>query len=650
MLNQLIELDPEEATAQICELAALDRAALFHELPAGLATAIESDRVSRFLLILQHLYRSFAGPEAVANAESVVGELVGALEKGIEPKARIAVALSVVLSSAPTLPSHMVDRALSILLRKSTAEEQTSRPVVEDILRTPGPLASRRSFRRLTHRVLRGRGRMPDGINVLKSIESIVRDRAGDWYLDPWNWPEEQAMKRDPALVLKRLDSGYTADFVPIDVLKSRHTSRPAVVLDPLDQIAAQALVDYLSPLLLGHLPDWVYGWRLSRERAESGVYASERDEWIRYRQAYDHGMRTYKWVLKLDVKDFFSSVPVGEMIGRMSGLQQVPAAVLDRLGQYLFDWDEQPGRSGIPQRARFSSLLAQWYLAPVDKLLLRRARWQQMPIRWMDDICVFSNDHGALSVTAGLVEEQLYGLGLSLNASKCTLQATAELGDDASTVLGSMLSNLASGPPQDPYRRERSPIDLDALEKVLAKVSELGDSAPRSAIAWLARVLKKNERKVDLQRVVEARERLVHGADRLAWLFAQTGSWKHLDEWYVGWVYRRPISSDWTSHAWAQMFTPGQKSIRVQDFFARSLTGTLPLALVPVAVHRLAAWDKPNAVDVFRAAAAQARHPFVVRGLALGAVDAGLPKAEALSWIHQFSGMDATSIVLEER
>src|SRR5689334_12681609 len=87
----------------------------------------------------------------------------------------------------------------------------------------------------------------------------------GDWYRDPWGWPEiAWVVKRKRAdLLLPRINSDGVKQPAKLDVPKENFATRPAIVMDPLDRILYQALVDVESKKLIGALKPWVYGWRL---------------------------------------------------------------------------------------------------------------------------------------------------------------------------------------------------------------------------------------------------------------------------------------------------------------------------------------------------------------------------------------------------
>src|SRR6267142_2605865 len=97
-------------------------------------------------------------------------------------------------------------------------------------------------------------------INAGRSLSNVHNDVVGDWYRDPWNWAELRwVVKKAPELLASRLNDKGSKHAVPIDVPKENFVIRPALLLDPLDRLAYQALVDRLSATLVGKLHGWAY-------------------------------------------------------------------------------------------------------------------------------------------------------------------------------------------------------------------------------------------------------------------------------------------------------------------------------------------------------------------------------------------------------
>ena len=263
-------------------------------------------------------------------------------------------------------------------------------------------------------------------IDPVKAVQNCMQDIFGDWYRDPWNWPELTWVGVKNASILQsRLNGNGTMRCVKIDVPKENYVTRPAVILDPIDRLAYQAMVDYLSPSIVRDLATFVYGWRLSRKEPIKGLYVHNGNEWERYRRRLEKLAFTYSHGLSTDIVSFFASVPVEDLmeeIGQLVGSSKVH----DRLRDLLVSWQKVNGRSGLPQRCKASSVLAHVYLRPIDDLLARRTKMRRRKsveryrsCRWMDDIWVFSNKESELRSIQCELQQALSQRRLNLNVAK---------------------------------------------------------------------------------------------------------------------------------------------------------------------------------------------------------------------------------------
>lgn len=128
---------------------------------------------------------------------------------------------------------------------------------------------------------------MPDNIDwlevldVSRALTNCHIDLIGDWYRDPWGWPEmDWAVRREPDLIVARLNASGVRGVAKIDVAKENFSVRPAIIMDPLDRVIYQALVDRLSLEFIGEMKGWVFGWRLPVQDPDRGRYANNSKQW----------------------------------------------------------------------------------------------------------------------------------------------------------------------------------------------------------------------------------------------------------------------------------------------------------------------------------------------------------------------------------
>ncbi|MCI0582070.1 MAG: RNA-directed DNA polymerase [Chloroflexi bacterium] len=239
-------------------------------------------------------------------------------------------------------------------------------------------------------------------LDLPRALENCKTDMAGDWYRDPWGWAElEWAVNSSPETIVTRLNARGVHRVARLDVPKENFATRPAIVMDPIDRVAYQALVDRVSVELMGDMKPWVFGWRTGRRRPERGHYADNGDEWENYRSRMSWLAGTYKFGLTTDVVSYFASVPIDRICDEIVG-RCARGAPLDRLVEMLQSWARVHGRSGLPQRSMASAVLANFYLRPLDEVIhnasfTSRILSVRTATRWMDDIWLFGRDDGVL-------------------------------------------------------------------------------------------------------------------------------------------------------------------------------------------------------------------------------------------------------------
>jgi hypothetical protein len=263
------------------------------------------------------------------------------------------------------------------------------------------------------------------------ALKNAHDDLIGDWYRDPWSWPElSWVVKRKPDLIVSRLNGVGIRMAAPIDVAKENFGIRPALVMDPLDRLAYQAIIDRFSVDLIRALPSWVYNSRLSRRTPTAGEFVNER-EWALYRARLKGLVVRYHLLLTTDVVSFFASISIERLCERIE--QRTGGGMIaDRLLSMLRGWDGIPTRPGLPQRFLASSVLANMYLAPVDDVMQsygrsRRGRPYRLA-RWMDDMWLFGNNEARLRKAQVELADAMRSIGLNMNVSKTNVFE----GDDA--------------------------------------------------------------------------------------------------------------------------------------------------------------------------------------------------------------------------
>src|SRR5687768_9109591 len=153
-------------------------------------------------------------------------------------------------------------------------------------------------------------------VDAPRALKNVRVDMLGDWYLDPWGWPEMAwIVTKEPKRLADWLKGSRARPALPIDVLKENFAVRPAMVLDPIDRLGYQALVDRVSLKAIGGMAPWAYGWRLPRKSPKTGEYMNNSVEWGYYRHRLGLLVVQHLHGLTTDVTSFFASIDTRRLL-----------------------------------------------------------------------------------------------------------------------------------------------------------------------------------------------------------------------------------------------------------------------------------------------------------------------------------------------
>jgi hypothetical protein len=490
----------------------------------------------------------------------------------------------------------------------------------------------------------------PTALGFEQAARNVRSDIFGDWYRDPWGWPEnEWIASKAPGFLVDRLKAHDANRAIPIEVPKENFVLRPATLLDPVDRLAYQALVDSLSTALIGDMPDFVFGWRLPADPPIKGVYAKNGNQWQAFRERlqdlgdkHDHGLTT-------DIVSFFQSVSINrleeDLRQRLKG-----NAVVDRILAYLRAWDDLPSRGGLPQRCLASSVLAQFFLRAMDDLLslhVRGGAGRQglKPVevcRWMDDIWVFSDHWSGLRAVQLDLQGCLWDLNLTLNAGK----TKARDGEDLRRVIREYEHSAA-----DFGLRFK---DYAPLEELVDRILASPDTASRTTISFVTNRLRRHELSLKIEGFVEKAPQMPHAADHLARLFRDLQAWRDLEEWYVDYLSDSGRSIEWAGYQLGTMFPNSERNsdVVLRRFTEGLAAVQLPLVMVPLAAQRIAAWAPGEARGLIEhlARAGVYPQPFALRALAYAGVGVGVARSTVKSLLKQHAESEPMLALLESR
>jgi reverse transcriptase-like protein len=488
-----------------------------------------------------------------------------------------------------------------------------------------------------------------DWLNALdfgQALSNVRKDLVGDWYKDPWNWPEYDALDSDDWRVLvRRARADGVRRVSKIDVPKENFAFRPAMVLEAVDRVLYQALADRQSKSLIGDLDPWVFGWRLPRTDPTSGRYSPNGTEWKLYRNSLSGIVVRNSVGLKTDLVSCFASISVERVIEdveRKAGRGEVTA----RLANMLTNFDGIQGRRGLPQRSKASATLANMYLQRIDRILRDH---EESPFdgtlasffqsggvtRWMDDIWVFGPGRGDLRSVQRDIQRAARDAGLEIHMGKTDVLEGDDLVDAALSIQHSAVDDALDG----------DTPDVAPLEELIDKIIEDPEQSDRSSIHFVLKRMRDHKLGSRRDKLIDVAGRMPHGADHLARVFRDFRWWQDLQEWYLEYE-RSPWSIEWSVASLGSMFpSRGGVSSSIHDRMAELVIERPSLPLFALAAQRLASWLPDKAKDVFRAVSAKADHPHERRILGLAALLASDERSFVREMLREY---EENAVVLE--
>lgn len=497
-------------------------------------------------------------------------------------------------------------------------------------------------------------------LDVKLALSNVRSDLVGDWYRDPWSWPEYESLITDHLDILQqRANASGLLRIAQIDVPKENCVTRPAVVLDLVDRVLYQALVDRQSKSAIGSMDSWVYGWRLHRSNPASGQYSPNKTEWSIYQRELGSLILTNSCGLKTDIVSCFASLNA-DRVAQEAIRRCGEGKVSDRLVDIILSFNETPGRTGLAQRSKASATLANMYLTRLDSLLneetrrTRSRRTRRSPswiaplglnsggmTRWMDDFWVFGKDEADLRSMQLALHQAARDNGLELNIGKTAAFEGDALADAALRLQHSAIDGALN----------EDDANVVPLEELLDELTADPLSADRSSIHFALERMRRH--RVDSRReaLIEAAPRMPHGADHLARAFRDFGWWEDMQDWYLD--YER---SAWGKMRWSvanlgAMFPSGREvSSKIHDRFVELLMERPTVPLFALAAQRLASWNPDRTRTIFRSLLPNANHPLERRIIALAALGIGEEQAFIRSALTDYEENAITLKMIELR
>lgn len=174
---------------------------------------------------------------------------------------------------------------------------------------------------------------------------------------------------------------------------------RIIIVPTMYEQVVHHMVVQILKPIIMKSMYEYAYGSLPGR-----GAHGAKKimERWVR-------DNKNNKYVLKLDIKKYFESIPINIVKNRLS------LTIRDKIFlRVLFNILEVRAK-GLPLGFYTSQWLAMWYLIPFDHYVKEKLKAKYY-MHYMDDIVILgSNKRKLINILYG-IKEYLHIIGLKLN------------------------------------------------------------------------------------------------------------------------------------------------------------------------------------------------------------------------------------------
>lgn len=474
------------------------------------------------------------------------------------------------------------------------------------------------------------------GLDLVDAAHLAESENYGDWYRDPWGWPELR-----PSFVetIDAADVGVSSTssgvawgvephFHSFEIPKSFVGQRPAVLMDAMSRLTYTAASLRAARLLETELPAWSFGWRF-----RSGAVVKNTAEWQNYRKSQEE-LREAPYSGETDITSFFASIEVQPLIDSLvsRGISGLPLQIISKV---LKRHDSMAYRSGLPQRSSASALLAQLSFVTIDAavqedLLNGRVTAAR---RWMDDIG-FEGSYEHVYALILKIQAEARRAGLEINASKTSIATGADKADRFDREAQRLIEVEEHEFENDDYPGlSFTVISRDELLESQERVLEQPTSASRTEIGLVLRSLRHHGELDGVERWMLIAKYIPHGADHLSRYLRAAGdagaiASSRLNDWFASehdgrWPYAEWVAAQHAIAIAGDKMTPA--ALRVLSAWIDDTDNVQKLA---VAVQRMTDADPRRAREGLMRRIDRTHDPLLLRLLIFGLLAAGTEAA----------------------
>ncbi len=196
----------------------------------------------------------------------------------------------------------------------------------------------------------------------------------------------------------------YREAFIP----KNEFEKRRLGLLTVSDKIVQTAVTNVVTPLLERSFLNVSYAYRANKGPVKAINH-------VRHLIANEH----YTWLASCDIDNFFDTIPHDPLFGKLSAYLKSPGTtelirMFVKMGRVDRNYKWKETKKGIPQGGVISPLLANFYLYPLDKLMVDHGYGF---VRYADDFIILGRtEEDAKKAMAEAIDLLSKHLGLALN------------------------------------------------------------------------------------------------------------------------------------------------------------------------------------------------------------------------------------------